>query len=98
MDCPAEGGGAHRRQRSALGSLLTAKPMRAPYMAPLRSLLPGLSVAVDDVFAGGQLFHTHGAAGVHLLGRDADLRAQTELAAVGEAGGGVDIDRRRVHR
>ena len=38
-----------------------------------------------------------GPAGVQLLGGDADLRAQAEFAAVGEARGGVDIDRRRIH-
>ena len=38
-----------------------------------------------------------GPAGVELLGGDADLRPQAELAAVGKAGGGVDVDRRGVH-
>ena len=34
---------------------------------------------------------------MHFLGGDADLRPQTEFAAVGEAGGGVDVHRRGVH-
>ena len=62
-----------------------------------RRPLPHLTAAVDDELGAGQLAQTHGAAGVELLGSDADLRALAELAAVGEAGGGVDIDRRRVH-
>ena len=53
--------------------------------------------SMDDVFVGGQLLQPHGAAGVQLLGGDAHLAAEAELAAVGEAGGGVDVDRRAVH-
>jgi hypothetical protein len=33
---------------------------------------------------------------VQTLGRDGDLRAQAELAAVREAGAGVDVDRRGI--
>ena len=44
----------------------------------------------------GQLGQAHRAAGVQLLGGDADLGAEAELAAVGEPGRGVDHHRRRV--
>ena len=52
---------------------------------------------MDDVLIAAQLLQPHRAAGVELLGGDAHLTAQAELAAVGEAGGAVDIDRRTVH-
>jgi hypothetical protein len=35
---------------------------------------------------------------MELLGRVADLSAHPELVAVGEAGGGVDVDRGRIDR
>ena len=54
---------------------------------PLRPQMP---VAADDVLVGGQVGGAHGAAGVELVGADADLGAQAVLAAVGEAGRGVD--------
>ena len=47
-----------------------------------------LSLAGDDIFVGGELLEVHGAAGVQLIGAD------TDLGAVGEACGGIDIDRR----
>ena len=59
--------------------------------------LADMSVAGDDVLVGGQLLQTHGASGVELLGGDAHLAAQTELAAVGKPGGGVDVDGGAVH-
>jgi hypothetical protein len=37
----------------------------------------------------GEFAETHGAAGVELVGGDADLGAEAELATVGEAGGDV---------
>ena len=52
---------------------------------------------MDDVLIAAQLLQPHRAAGVELLGGDAHLTAQAELAAVGEAGGAVDIHRRTVH-
>ena len=56
-----------------------------------------LSVAGDDIFIGTELIQSHGAAGVELLGGDAHLTAQTELSAVGEAGGDVDVHGGTVH-
>ena len=50
-------------------------------------------VALDDVLGGGQLAQAHRAAGVELLGADADLGAEAELLAVDEAGRGVDEHR-----
>src|SRR5690348_5644246 len=49
------------------------------------------------VFRRGQLRKAHRAAGVQLLRRDADLRAESELAAVDEPGGRVDEDGGGVH-
>src|SRR5690348_9098736 len=45
---------------------------------------PDLAVAVDDPLGAGQLAEAAGAAGVELVGADADLGAQAELAAVVE--------------
>ena len=56
-----------------------------------------LTGAVDDVFIGAKLLQTHGAPGVELLGGDAHFAAQTEFSAVGEPGGGVDINCGAVH-
>ena len=55
-------------------------------------LLPNMALACDDVLVGGQLTQSHGTASVELLGGDAHFTAQAELAAVGEPGGGVDVD------
>src|SRR5437588_9361475 len=55
-----------------------------------------LAVAVDDPLGGGQLAEAAGAAGVELVGADADLGAEAELAAVVEPGAGVDHDGRAV--
>ena len=59
-------------------------------------LFPDLPLALDQVLVGGQGLESHGAAGVEFLGGDADLAAEAEDAAVGEARGGVDIDTSRV--
>src|SRR6516162_11202625 len=56
-----------------------------------------VSVAVDEVLGGAQLAQPDRPAGVKLLGGVPDLRAHSELATVGEAGGGVDIHARGVH-
>ena len=58
---------------------------------------PDLTVAADDVLVAAQLAEAHGAAGVELLGGDAHLAAEAELAAIGEAGGAVDVDGSAVH-
>ena len=58
---------------------------------------PHLPISMDDVLIAAQLLQRHRAAGMELLSGDAHLTAQAELAAVGEAGGAVDIDRRTVH-
>jgi hypothetical protein len=50
-----------------------------------------MSVAADDVFIGGKLLKSHRTAGVKLLGGYTHFTAQAELAAVGKAGGSVDI-------
>ena len=57
---------------------------------------PDLTVTLDDPLRRRQLGQGHRPAGVQLLGADADLRAEAELPAVGEAGAGVDHDGRGV--
>lgn len=52
-----------------------------------------VAVADDDVLRGGHLGQAHRAAGVQLLGADADLGTEAELSAVGEPRGGVDQHR-----
>src|SRR4051794_20363630 len=70
--------------------------MQRPMVGDLRRTCvesaPGLAGAADDVLGGGELAEAHGAAGVELLGADADLGAEAELFAVDEAGRGVDED------
>ena len=56
-----------------------------------------MSAAADDIFIGAHFAQPHRAAGVQLLRGDAHFAAEAELAAVGEAGGGVDVDRGAVH-
>lgn len=53
-----------------------------------------VAVADDDVLGRGHLRQAHRAAGVQLLGADADLGTEAELAAVGEPGRRVDEHRR----
>ena len=48
-----------------------------------------VAVADDDVLGGGHLGQAHRAASVQLLGADADLGTEAELATVGEPRGGV---------
>jgi hypothetical protein len=55
-----------------------------------------LAVAFDHVLGRRELAEAHRAAGVELLGADADLGAEAELLAVDEAGRGVDEDGGRV--
>lgn len=52
-----------------------------------------VTVADDDVLGRGHLGKPHRAASVQLLSADADLRAEAELAPVGEPRGGVDQHR-----
>ncbi len=52
-----------------------------------------VTVAGHDVLGRGHLGQPHRSAGVQLLGADADLGAEAELAPVGEAGAGVDQHR-----
>src|SRR5262245_65631456 len=55
-----------------------------------------LPFAPDDVLLGGELAEAHRAAGVELLGRDADLGPEPELLAVDEPGRRVDKHRGRL--
>ena len=64
----------------------------SPWPCPRWVLRADLSGSLDDVLVGRQLPKPHGSPGVELLGADADLGAEAELLAVGEAGGGVDHD------
>src|SRR5271157_3934010 len=74
---------------------LRAVPPLPPESASRRSL-PDLSVAEDDPLGAGQLAQATRAAGVVLVGADADLGTQAELAAVVEPGAGVDDHGRAV--
>src|SRR5262252_1045283 len=50
------------------------------------------TLAAHDVLVGRELDQADWPAGMHAVGRDADLGAQAELAAVGELGAGVVHD------
>src|SRR5918911_259587 len=67
-----------------------SRPIRATGR-PARSA-SHLAVAFDQVLGRAQLAQPYRAAGVQLLRRVADLGAHAELAAVGEARRGVDVD------
>src|SRR5437016_620920 len=56
-----------------------------------------MPVARHHPLIGGQVGRAHGAAGVELVGADADFGAEAIFAAVGEAGAGVDHDAGAVH-
>ncbi len=51
-----------------------------------------LSVACDAVLVGGEFAEAHGAAGVELVGADADFRSEAVFFSVAEAGGAVVVD------
>ena len=51
-----------------------------------------MTVAVNDVLVGGQFLKTHWTSCVELLGGDAHFAAQAKFTAVGEPGGGIDIN------
>ena len=103
----ARGFQRHARRRRAPG-LLPASPtsdarepddgaaQRISGRAFREWLFAHLAVAADDVFVGRQFLETHRAARMQLVGADADLRAEAEFAAVGEARGSVPINRRRI--
>src|SRR5690349_11999829 len=61
------------------------------------SLLPDLPAAVDHVLRRGQLTQPDRAPRMQLLGRVADFRPHSELVAVREWRGRVDVDGRGVH-
>jgi len=61
-------------------------------------LLAHLTGAANLIFVGGKLLKCHRTAGMKLVGADSDLRAESELAAVGKTrrsvpinGGGIDL-------
>ena len=95
-------GTRRRRCRRRRGSRRSRRRSRTSGTEAKRSAMSGdgllcetgsaadLAVAPDDVLVGGELAQAHRAARVQLLRRDADLGAEAELLAVGEA-------RRRVH-
>ena len=64
---------------------------------PVRFRVAHLAVAEDGEFAGGQRFESHGTVGVQFGGGNADLRAQSQFAVIGEAGGGIDRHHCRIH-
>ena len=56
-----------------------------------------LPVPADDIFRSGQRAQAHRPAGVQLLRRDANLRAQPEFPAVREPRARVDVHRGGIH-
>jgi hypothetical protein len=58
--------------------------------------LPDLAGSEADPLVGAEFVEAHGAAGAEFIGADANLGPHAELAAVGEAGRGVPIDRGRI--
>ena len=61
-----------------------------------RSSGPDVSFAYHNPFIGGQFLQAHRPPRMEFLGADGDFRAQPQLAAVGKARRGVDIDDRRI--
>ncbi len=55
-------------------------------------MLADLAGAIDEVFITAKFCQAHGAAGVELVGADADLGSEPKLAAVIEAGAGIVHD------
>ena len=55
-------------------------------------MLADLAGAIDEVFVTAKFCQAHGAAGVELVGADADLGSESKLAAVIEAGAGIVHD------
>src|SRR5690348_3797162 len=60
-------------------------------------LLPDVAIAQYDEFLAGQSFQSNGAAGVDLVGRDADFRTESIFESVSESGGGVYHHRTGIH-
>src|SRR6185312_2012159 len=60
------------------------------------NLAANLPRTAHNPLRAGQFAEPHRPAGVQFLGRDADFGAESELAAVGEPGRGVDHDDRGV--
>src|SRR4051794_3493396 len=82
------------KARGALCAGRSKERTRAKWRAkrgrgPESSLRPHLARAADAVFERRQLLDADGTARVHPAGRDADLAAEAELAAVGELGRGI---------
>ena len=104
------GGVAHRHEHDRVEAELVAGLLRADEVADVRRVegpaedadaahaasRTDLAVALDQVLERAQLAQADRAAGVQLLRRVADLGAHPELAAVGEARRGVDVDAGRV--
>jgi len=82
----SQGLGVHERRVGAVSELVSRRDARHRQVSPA-----DLAVAAEEVFAGGQFFEGHGAAGVEFVGGDADFRAEAEFAAVGEARAGVPL-------
>src|SRR5271154_6253714 len=80
--------------RSPAGAAGLGGSTAGPSTGPSSADVP---VPLDEVLEGAQLAQADRSARVQLLGRVSDLRAHPELAAVGEARGGVHIHAGRVH-
>lgn len=88
---------SNRTQYIHISSSCRVLSMSAPHTVSDRFLRTDLAISVYDILGGCQSQKSHGASRVELLCADADLRAVSELEAVGESCGSVHIYGSRVH-
>src|SRR5581483_8319928 len=72
------------------------RPVIITHCRVTAALRPRLSAAANAVFEAGQLFDPDRSTGVEPSGSNANLRAKTELAAIGELRRGIMQDDGRV--
>ena len=91
----AAGGGHNRRYPSF--APLAEKGQSVFLQLPQRASPTNLAIASNQIFINGQLLDAKRAAGMRLLGRDADLGPKAKHAAVGKPGGGIVVHAGRVY-
>ena len=67
-----------------------------PFLEVTAWLLSQVSLTLDYPLVGGELFETHGASGVKLVGRDPDFGAEAEDPPIRESCGRVPEHRGRI--
>src|SRR5699024_2505319 len=88
---------SNRTQYIHISSPCRVLSMSAPHTIADKVLRTDLAVSVNDIRGSCQSQKSHGASRVQLLCADADLRAVSELEAVGESGRCVHIYGSHVH-